>query len=164
MKYFHFLGVFLVFQATVLFAQPGTLLLKMSPIANTNRDFDFELNLQLSITPANGISIELPDGISLVPVSAKLNGNNLWLRHLSTIPTQDSVVAWEAGPQDLKLFLKAGVLQSGDVLNLICRTTVRNSNLDQNNVVVKEILSLVNGTQVAEQGFASGAIPPISIQ
>ena len=156
MKYFHFLGVFLVFQATVLFAQPGTLLLKMSPVANTNRDFDFELNLQLSITPANGIS--------LVPVSAKLNGNNLWLRHLSTIPTQDSVVAWEAGPQDLKLFLKARVLQSGDVLNLICRTTVRNSNLDQNNVVVKEILSLVNGTQVAEQGFASGAIPPISIQ
>jgi hypothetical protein len=164
MKIFNIILFMISILTLNLFSQQTNLSVNLNPIPNTTRDYTVEINLVLPITPADGVAIEAPQEISLIPVAISINESQLWLQNLSSIPSQDSVVAWQLVPQGMLMVFKNGLFKSGDEIKLRCISTMQNPDLSQNLFNAKEIISQTDGLRIANESFASGIMPQISNQ
>ena len=164
MKIFNIILLMIGVLTLNLFSQQTNLTINLNPMPNTTRDYAIEINLVLPITPADGVAIEVPQEISIIPVALSLNDSQLWLQNILSIPSQDSVVAWQMVPEGIMMVFKNGLFKTGDEIKLQCISTMQNLDFSQNLVTAKEIVSQTDGLRVTDEGFASGSVPPISNQ
>jgi hypothetical protein len=164
MRYLNLFLILLLLLTYNLFSQGTNIAITFDPLSNSNRDFEFELTFRLPITPSDGIAIEHPQEISLIPVEITINDSKLWLKNSDTVALQDSVVAWQVIPSGIMIIFKNGLFNVGDELRLRCISAISSQNVAQSQVRVKEIVSQADGMQVASEIFASGSVPQISNQ
>lgn len=147
-----------------LFSQQTNVSVNLNPLPNTTRDYAVEINFVLPLTPADGLVIEVPQEIFLIPVAISFNDLQLCLQNMLSVPSQDSVVAWQSVPEGIMMVLKNGLFKTEDQINLRCISTMQNPDLSQNLFTAREIFSQTDGFRIIDESFASGSVPPISNQ
>ncbi len=162
MKIFYSIFILFAFLFSELLAQSATNLnVRLQPLQGTTSDWEFDLQLIFETTPANGVTIEVPKELSLIPVSVSVNNVALWLQNNLSLPTQDSVVAWQRVNAGIMLIFKNGLFKTGDRLNLHCIAGLSNSKFEINKVNIREIIWQNNSVTVSKNIFASGSLPQI---
>ncbi len=142
-------------------AQNKNLDIALTPIANTKTDWEFRLSGKLNFNPEDGIVIQIPGEMMIVPISVSVNGKKMWMQNLLTVPEKDSVIAWQIVPEGLMLLFKRGLIRQGDQLNLLCIANLLKKDLTNKTVYLKKIVSKPDGLKVSTQPLASGTIPSI---
>jgi hypothetical protein len=62
----------------------------------------------------NGVLIEIPGEIKMVPLNARINQNDMLLQNTQETPSVESVVSWDLTPEGIMLFFREGQVNSGD--------------------------------------------------
>jgi len=154
--------IMILFLITGIYAQQAEVGVRIDPIPQTTSDWECDLTLNLNIAPANGILVEMPKEIVLIPVSLEINKKQVWLQNSFSEPVRDSVVAWQKVPEGIMLFFEENLLKSSDELHIKCVGNILKTPLVKNQVNFKEIVAGSDGNKVSDQVFASGIIPSIS--
>ena len=161
MKFKYSALLIILFWSISLFAQQNEIELALNPLPGTQSDWEFQLSLDFKISPANGLVIELPDEIKLIPVSIKINGAEVWLQNIITVPERDSVIAWQTVSEGIILLYKKKLVQSGDMFTMKCMATINELPLKQARVRIKEVVWQSDNLKISDQAFATGTIPRI---
>ena len=163
MKLASFLHVFLmvILLSGSVLAQNKELSISLKPLSNTKTDWEFSLEAQLNFSPENGIVLQVPGELMVVPVSITVNDRKFWMQNLLTVPEKDSVVAWQIVPEGLMLLFKKGVIRQGDKIRLVCIANILKKEFKSNTVYLKKIVSRPDGLKVSTQPLASGTLPAI---
>ncbi len=160
-KFFILLLITLGIPFAVLAQQAG-LNVQLNPVTGTKTDYRFDLTLNLTVSPDNGIEIVLPASLKPVLVQFLLNGKDLWLKNGSAIPQADSVVVWQADSEGLRLLYRSGLLGQNDNIQIRCMVNIHDDTLSGNPVVLKELVPQPSGESISGESFISGTVPSIA--
>lgn len=133
----------------------------ITPIPESDSDWEFNLNLDLTSSLSNGILLETPQEVMLIPISLRINQEEMWLQNILSVPDRDSVIAWQNMPQGIMLIAKSDLLNSGDNIQLKCMANIQDSELEQAEIRLKEVVSQTDGLKVSTNVFSSVQIPSI---
>ena len=147
-----------------LFSKQTDVSVNLNPLPNNARNYTVEINLVLPLTPSDGVVIKVPQEIQLIPVAISLNDSQLWLQNMLSVPSQDSVVAWQSVSDWIMMVFKNGLFQTGDEIKLRCLSKMHHPDLSQNLFIIKELDSRTDGLRITLESFASGSIHQISNQ
>ncbi len=153
-----------IFWATLLPAQTGEISTVLNRMSDSTPDWELNLTVNLNFESVNGLSFQLPAGISVIPVSIQLNGREVWLQNKLAVPDRDSVITWDFTSQGLSFFFRNGLLKNGDVLAISCHASIPQTDNFPAAVVLKEASISDNSINLSERDYARGTIPLISNQ
>lgn len=162
MMFRSFAGILLIFVVSGLFGQQADVQLNLTPLSQTESDWEFELSVDFNFTPVSGLAVVVPEDVMLVPVSLKINNKRMWLQNLQFAPEPDSVVAWQRIADGLMFIYKQGMIQARDRMELKCISSLLKMPLEDRKVQLKEVVSQTDGLKVSNQIIASGEIPAVS--
>lgn len=145
-----------------LLAQSDVLKVNAQPIPDSKSDLELVFDLNLPSAPSNGLVIELPEEVMAIPVSVQINGKQMWLQNLTSVPKRDSVIAWQIIPKGLMLLFKEGLVGAGTNLRVTCITSTLKSTRTPREVKIKNIISQSDGIKVSNQTMATGIIPSMT--
>lgn len=164
MKYRYIFLILTIFWATLLPAQTGDINATLDRMSDSVPDWELDLSVNLNFEPATGLAFQLPAGMKVIPVSIRLNGEELWLQNKLVIPDRDSVITWDFTAQGLSIFFRNGLLKNGDVLAITCHASIPKTDNFPATVSLKEASLSDTGINLSEQNFARGTISLISNQ
>lgn len=102
----------------ILFAQQKNLTVQLQPVPKSAVNWETTLILEAQSGMENGLLIELPAGIKIVPVSVRLNDIDMYLQNVNEIPTNESVITWNLAEEGMVLLFSEGKFNPGDRLVL----------------------------------------------
>jgi len=153
--------IYVVFFSLVvqLFGQQNRAKISLLPIPGSDREWEFNLNIDLPITPADGIVLEVPAGVALIPIAVQIDKRDVYLQNILAVPRRDSVIAWQRVSAGLLLLCRKNLLNAGKNFSLKCISTGMDLPLDGRKVNLKEIVSKPDGIKISNRVFATGTIP-----
>lgn len=153
--------IYIVFFSLIvqLFGQQNRAAISLLPIPGSDGEWEFNLNVDLPIAPANGFVLEIPEGVELIPIAMQINKHDVYLQNILTIPQRDSVIAWQRVSTGLLLLCRKNLLDAGENFSLKCISTGVDLPLDVRRVNLKEIISKPDGIKISNRVFATGTIP-----
>ena len=119
----------------ILFAQQNDLTLEMTPVTGSAVNWEATLTLNASGGIENGFFIEVPAGVKMAPLSARINQNDLFLQNLNEIPSGESIICWTLLPEGLVFFFRDGQFNPGDQIVVTTMTTQVKKTLEANPAV-----------------------------
>ena len=134
--------VFIALFSQILLAQQNDLAIDLQPVSQSEVNWETTLTLEGQSGMENGLLIELPAGIKMVPLSARLNENDLFLQNLDQTPARESVINWHLTEAGVVLFFAEGQYSSGDQLILKTLTTQIKKRIDDNQQI--NIRTIIN--------------------
>jgi hypothetical protein len=164
MKYRYIFLILTIFWTTLLPAQTGDISTALNRMSDSSPDWELSLTVNLNFEPANGLTFQLPAGMKVIPVSIRLNGQEMWLQNKLAIPDRDSVIVWDFTAQGLSLFFRNGLLKNGDMLAISCHASIPQTDNFPATVILKEASLSDNSINLSERDYARGTIPLISNQ
>ncbi|MEJ2051006.1 MAG: hypothetical protein P8Y60_14415 [Calditrichota bacterium] len=156
--------ILLLVWVSLTYSQTGDINVTVNRMSDSGSDWELNFSVNLNFNPGSGLSFQLPAGISVIPVSIQLNGREMWLQKKMALPDRDSVLTWEFTAQSLSIFFRNGFLKNGDVLTVKCQARIQQTDSSPNTVILKEAFITVNGINLSDRDFGSGAIPVIANQ
>ena len=146
------------FFSQILFAQQNNLALDIQPVSESGVNWETTLTLDTQSGMENGLLIEVPAGIKMVPLTARINTDEMLLQNTSQIPSKDNVVSWELSDEGLILYFQDGQLNSGDQLVLKTMTSqIKKRIADKAMINVRTLLDSQN-LQFSEDIKASNSM------
>jgi hypothetical protein len=115
----------------ILLAQPNDLIVDMNPVAESTVNWETTFTVNGQTGMENGLLIELPSGLKMVPLSARINQTEMYLQNLKETPSIESVICWDFSPEGIILFFGDGQFKTGDQIVLKTMTTLIKKNLKQ---------------------------------
>jgi hypothetical protein len=127
---------------------------------------DYEVNFawQATGSPQDGLAIQVPSAVKVVPQSVRVNDQELWLKKSLERPAQDSVVCWEEAEDGLLFFFAEGAIQSGTRLTIRCHGGVSGSVADTALAQVREASLQGETAQVTDAVLTQTNFPAITTQ
>ena len=143
----------------ILFAQQNNLALDIQPVSESGVNWETTLTLDAQSGMENGLLVELPTGIKMVPLTARINADEMLLQNTSEIPSKDNVVSWELSEDGIILYFQDGQLSSGDQLVLKTMTSQIKKRIEDNQQInIRTIVSTNPDVQFSEDIKSSGNI------
>ena len=142
-----------------LVAQPGGIRVQSNPLPNTRFDWELKFDFEVPNAVEGAFLLELPPDLQPVPVTVAVNGKQLWLQNLLSVPQGDSMVAWQLFPEGLLMLFKPGVLKQGDRVEINCLVTVKRAEEKTGEVALKAVIWSAGRVQIVNRALASGTIP-----
>jgi hypothetical protein len=109
--------------AQILFAQSNDLAVTLQPVSNSDVNWETTLTITGQSGLENGLLIELPAGVKMVPLNAQINQNTMFLQNINDVPTRESLICWNLNDDGLILFFSEGQFSSADQLVITTMTT-----------------------------------------
>ena len=145
------LVLFIALFAQTLLAQPGDLAINLQPVRDSAVNWEATLTLEAQNGMENGLLIELPAGVKMVPLSARLNETELFLQNLDQAPASESVVNWDLTDEGVVLFFAEGQYSPGDRLILKTMTTQIKKQIEDNQQInIRTVLNTGPDIQYSE--------------
>ena len=119
----------------ILFAQQNDLTVDLKPVSDSNVNWETTLTLNAQNGTEKGFLIEVPAGVKMAPISARINQNELFLQNLNDIPSEESIICWTLLPEGLAFFFREGQFNPGDQIVVTTMTTQVRKTLESNPVV-----------------------------
>ena len=154
------LGSFL----TLGYSQDNSLQISASPMDGSASDFEITFSWPSASTAGDGVDLQVPAQVKVVPRSIRVNGQEMWLKKSLEIPDQNSVVCWSDGESGLQLFFAEGFLQGGLNLEVRCHAGI-NGSVSDTTVASISVVNLQNGNaETSSTILIQGNFPAISNQ
>ena len=154
------LGFFL----TTVHAQDNSLQLTVNPMSDNASDYEVNFAWQATGSLQEGLAIQVPSAVKVVPQSVRINDQELWLKKSLERPEQDSVVCWAEGEDGLLFFFAEGLIQSGARLAIRCHGGVSGSVADTALAQVREARLQGESAQVNDAVLTQTRFPAITTQ
>lgn len=165
MKYSLFLILMSLLFSTQIFSQANQLQVSLNSKSNSETALDIQFTWSNNFTPTDGLVIESTQPMMLIPVSVQINGENIWLQNLSSLPENDSVVTWQTSSNSLIFLLRNGLVQEGDVINVNCNGMINpDKEAGENAILIKDITWRAGQIEISDQSYMSGNIPAVPNQ
>ena len=119
----------------ILLAQQNNLTIDLQPVAESKVNWEATLTFDALNGMQNGILIEVPAGLKMVPLTARINQNEMLLQNIKETPSKESVICWELSPEGIILFFRDGQFNAGDRLIIKTMTTLIKKRINQDAVV-----------------------------
>ncbi len=129
----------LLFSASALLAQAARLTAEFQDGTPSQNGTAFRIMVELSQQVKDGLFIDLPGQSKMVPYEIRLNGNALWMKNDLSEPADNLAVHWDFSDSGLVVRFKAGLLQSGDRIELFCTPHIVDSTSATRRIVLKEM-------------------------
>jgi hypothetical protein len=153
------LVLFIALFSQMLFAQQNDLQVDLQPVSGSDVNWETTLTLDAEPGMENGLLVEIPAGIKMVPLSARLNDNIYYLQNKSELPENESVINWELSEEGIILFFPQGAYNAGDRLILKTMTTKIKKRLDDNQRInIRIIDNIIPEIQFSEDIKVSNSI------
>lgn len=152
------------FLLTALHAQDNSLQLTVNPMSDNATDYEVNFAWQATGSPQDGLAIQVPPAVKVVPQSVRVNDQELWLKKSLERPVQDSVVCWEEGEDGLLFFFAEGVIQNGTRLAIRCHGGVSGVVSDTALAQVREARLQGETAQVTDAVLTQTRFPAITNQ
>jgi hypothetical protein len=130
------------FLSQILFAQQNNLAVDLQPVPGSDINWESTLLLDAQSGMENGLLIEMPAEIRMVPLNVRINDGEFYLQNKSETPTNESVINWDLSAEGVVLFFPEGKYNSGDRLVIKTMTTQIKKQVAQNPTI--NIRTIVN--------------------
>jgi hypothetical protein len=165
MKYSLFYIITSLLFFTQVFSQANQLQVSLSNKSNSEKALEIQFTWSSNFTPTDGLVIESTQPMMLIPVSVQINGENIWLQNLSSVPENDSVVTWQSSSNGLIFLLRNGLVQEGDVINVNCNGIINpNEETEDEVILIKDITWRAGQIEISDQSYITGNIPDVPNQ
>ena len=135
----------------ILFAQQTMLSVDQQPVAESEINWETTLTLSVQNNMENGFLIEIPAEIKMVPLSARINQNDMLLQNTQEAPSSESVVCWDLSPEGINLFFQDGQLNTGDQIVVKTMTTqIKKARQPESVVNIRSLQKKDSGIQYSE--------------
>ena len=84
----------------IVIAQENNLTIDMKPVAESNINWETTLILNGQNGMGKGVLIEIPSGLKMVPLSARINQTEMFLHNTNEMPAEASVISWDLSPEE----------------------------------------------------------------
>jgi hypothetical protein len=145
-----------------IFPQANQNQISIKVAQNGEAEWRFNLEWNSNFQPTDGIDVDLPETIMLIPVSIKINDGNLWLQNSAVIPEQDSVISWQSTPGSIILLFKSGLVRNGDQLTLLFNGSFLQKKSGGNIIQVRDVVWQSGTIETSDVVQATGTLPVIS--
>lgn len=149
---------------TLIWAQTAEISTTLNRISPLGEDWQLTFRVNLNFEPTDGLSFQLPEGISVIPISIQLDDKEIWLQNKMAIPNRDSVITWNFTAPELSFFFRNGLLKNGELLTINCHAIIPQTDSFPAPVSLKEATLSDAGINLSEQDYARGTISLISSQ
>lgn len=119
----------------ILLAQQNNLTIDLQPVKESKVNWEATLTVDALNGMQNGILIEVPAGLKMVPLTVRINQNEMFLQNIKEIPSKESVICWDLSPEGIILFFSDGRFNTGDRLIIKTMTTLIKKRIIQDAVV-----------------------------
>jgi hypothetical protein len=133
------------FLSQILFAQQNDLAIDLQPVSGSNINWETTLTLDAQSGMENGLLIELPAGIKMVPVIARINADDMYLQNKSETPSIEKLICWDLTAEGVVLYFQDGQFNSGDRLVIKTMTSQIKKQAAENPTI--NIRTIVNRDQ-----------------
>lgn len=165
MKYNLFSILMSLLFSTQIFSQADQLQVLLNSKSDNETALDIQFTWSSNFTPTDGLIIESAQSMMLIPVSVRINGENIWLQNLSSLPENDSVITWQTSSNSLIFLLRNGMVQEGDVINVNCNGMInQDEGAADNAIFIKDITWRAGQLEISDQSYMSGNIPAVPNQ
>lgn len=165
MKYILFSILMSLLFCTQIFSQADQLQVSLNSKSNNETALDIQFTWSSNFAPTDGLVIESAQSMMLIPVSVQINGENIWLQNLSSLPENDSVITWQTSSNSLIFLLRNRMVQEGDVINVNCNGMINPEEGAADNVIfIKDITWRAGQIEISDQSYMSGNIPAVPNQ
>ena len=154
------LGSFL----TLGYSQDNSLQISASPMEGSASDFEITFTWPSASAAGDGVDLQLPAQVKVVPRSIRVNGQELWLKKSLEIPELPSVVCWAETDDGLQLFFAEGFLQGGANLEVRCHAGVAGSISDTSRATLRTVNLQGENPETSSAILTQGNFPAISNQ
>jgi hypothetical protein len=107
----------------IVIAQENNLTIDMKPVTDSNINWETTLILDAQNGMSNGVLIELPSGLKMVPLSARINQTEMLLQNTNEVPSIESVISWDLSSEGVILLFQDGQFNTGDRIEVKTMTT-----------------------------------------
>jgi hypothetical protein len=128
-------------------------------VRNGDAEWRFNLEWDSNFQPTDGLEINIPETLILIPVSIQVNRNALWLQNAEVIPQQDSVISWQSAPGSIVLLFKSGLVKNGNQLTLIFNGSFLQKETRENIIQVKDVVWQSGTIEISDVVQATGTLP-----
>ena len=136
--------------------------ISMERLAETGKDWNMIVTVDLSGPVNDGLALDLPNGIRVVPVSVQRNGEALWLKQSETAPELASTLTWfEDDSGRVVLRFTENRLTGGDQLVITCTANMKNAPTAESEVALKRLIRQGNRVQAGDETLGRRALPTI---
>lgn len=143
-------------------AQSTPIDISMERIAETGKDWNMIVTVDLSGPVNDGLALDLPDGVRVVPVSVQRNGEALWLKQSETAPELASTLTWfEDDSGRVVLRFAENRLVNGDRLVITCMANMKAPPPPESEVALKRVVRQGSRVRAGEETLGRRALPTI---
>jgi len=161
MKRLTYVIAFFLFISINLMAQSAQFGISLEAVPGTSADWRLGISWTAANVPANGLQLTLPETIQLAPMDVRLNGRQLWLINEGALPSRDSVMAWQSGPQGVTLLYREGLVKNGDRLEIRFAAAVLAAEAASDTLQIREVNWRNNAAEITNRTLAEGIVPAI---
>ena len=150
--------------STYLFAQQTNLTIDVQPVTDSAANWETTMSFTMQNSVASGVLFELPTGLKMVPLSVRINQNDMLLQNTSDTPSRESVISWDLSPEGIMLFFRPGQVNSGDQVEVRTMSTVIKNHLDENPTITMRTVQKNNQNVQISEAIESSANITLEIE
>jgi hypothetical protein len=154
------LGIFL----SSVYSQDNSLQITANPMDDSSSDFEITFIWSSTSAAGDGLGIQVPLQVKMVPRAVRVNDQELWLKKSLEKPEQPSVVCWTESGDGLLLFFADGFLQGGSNLEVSCHAGITASVSDTTLASIRAVNLQGGNAEVSSNILTQGNFPAISKQ
>jgi hypothetical protein len=163
MKFLPFILALLYTGVIQLFAQNNNSFnISMERVAESKKDWNIVLTIELNESLRDGLALELPSRIKMVPTEVRLGNEKLWLKKSNDAPTLEQTLTWfEDDSGRILLRFTENRLNAGDRLIISCTTHMKQPPQEEARVALLRLDRVGEGVRTSEQIMDSRSLPTI---
>ena len=146
-----------------LFAQTNNSFnISMEPVADSKKEWNMVLTIELNESLRDGLALELPNLVKLVPMEVQLGNEKLWLKKGTDAPTLEQTLTWfEDDSGRVILRFTENRLSAGDRLVISCATQMKQPPKEESRVALMRLDRVGETVRSSDQVIDSLSLPTI---
>jgi len=136
--------------------------IRLDRTAGSQKDWTINVTIDLSENMRDGLALELPGRVKIIPVSVQLNDQPVWLKQSEEAPALENTLTWfEDDSGRVVLRFTEDRLRAGDRLVVECATHMKESPESGTELSLKRLTRQGQSVTAAEEPFVSRTLPTI---
>jgi hypothetical protein len=136
--------------------------ISMEPLAESKKDWDMVLTIELNESLRDGLSLEFPNHVKMVPTAVQLGDEKLWLKKSTDAPIMEQTLTWfEDDSGRVILRFTENRLNAGDRLVISCATHIKQPSQEEARIVLMRLDREGERVRTSDQVMDSRSLPTI---
>ena len=145
--------------AQILPAQQNSLTVDLQAVTGSSVNWETTISLDAQNGMENGVLIEIPAGLKMAPLNARINEAEMFLQNINETPSKESVVCWDLSAEGIILFFRDGQFNSGDQIVIKTMTTQIKKRIAENpTITIRTVQKNNQDIQISEDIKASSIV------